>query len=135
MMNNLVKLLMLGTFAFWATGLAQFVHVQIAHHGKIECCDDCDNCGCDNCDCDNCDQDSCLAKDTPTPHAADQHSSTHHDHGCAVCQMLTAMTVDRCSPPPCLAPTNETIFLITIIDAKPPFLRFIYRSPARAPPI
>jgi hypothetical protein len=125
MMNYLLKLLMLGTFAFWATGLAKFVHVQIEHHGKIDCCDDDDDF----------DQESSCATDALTQHPNNQQSPDQHHHGCAICEMLAAMTVDRSTPPPCLTPTLDTIFILIVVDLHPPFLQFVYYSPARGPPV
>jgi hypothetical protein len=90
-----LKLLLLSTFVFWASGVAKYAHEALEHHGRDASVDDDD------------DDDSsaavtvaCVALPQKAQTAASKdHSPPHTKHPCPICQMLAAMVVDRSAPP------------------------------------
>src|SRR5580658_6295338 len=103
-----LRLLLLATFVFWATGTAKYAHEQLEHHGKDASVDDNDD-----------DDDSpapptvatTAGATTPSP----QNQPKSH-HPCPVCQMLAAMTVDRSTPPPLPQISTECIAILVVAD-------------------
>ncbi len=92
MRHRWIQLLLLATFAFWATGAAKFVHEAVDHHGGRDACIDGD--GCDD------DDDGCVAAPTgaittvAAPADRPAPSPDPPKHACPVCQILAAMFVD-----------------------------------------
>jgi hypothetical protein len=120
-----LRLLLLATFVFWATGTAKFAHEQLEHHGKDASLDDNDD-----------DDDLpapavATAAQSPTP-PQDQPKS---HHPCPVCQMLGAMTVDRSTPPTLPQISTECIAILVIADRQAPALFARFTPPARGPPM
>lgn len=116
-----LKLLLLFTFALWASGTAKYAHEQIEHHGK-----DLSAIGVDDDD----DDDSAVAA-TPPSHDQPTHHQQHH---CPVCEMLAAMSVDKSTPPVLPKITSECIALLVVADRLAPVLSAYFTLPARGPP-
>jgi|SRR5271170_1157432 len=117
-----LRLLLLATFAFWATGTAKYAHEQLEHHGKDASVDDDD-------DDDDSPAPAAVAQSAPPP--KDQPKS---HHPCPVCQMLAAMTVDRSTPPPLPQISTECIAILVVADWHAPALFARFTPPARGPP-
>lgn len=93
-----VKLLLLCSFAFWATGAAKVVHELVEHHGgHVSSVVDVD------------DDDDAPVTVAPPADPAHAEQPVHHGHPCPVCEMLAAMVVDQPSPPVTLTPTLDVI--------------------------
>jgi hypothetical protein len=116
-----LKLLLLFTFALWASGTAKYAHEQIEHHGK-----DLSAIGVDDDD----DDDSAVPVNSPSH---DQQPK-HVPHHCPVCEMLAAMSVDKSTPPALPKVTSECIALLVVLDRQAPALYARFALPARGPP-
>jgi hypothetical protein len=116
-----LKLLLLGTFALWASGTAKYAHEQIEHHGKdlsaIGVEDD--------------DDDDLSISVTPTSH---DQPAKHAPHHCPVCEMLAAMSVAKSTPPALPQVSSECIALLVVADRLAPVLPAYFTLPARGPP-
>jgi hypothetical protein len=135
-----LKLLLLTTFAFWASGLAKYSHEAIEHHGRDASVDDDD---------DDDGSESLTSANTPELHGSAQVSnqtntqtftqpSTHAPDKkkgpCPVCQMLAAMVLDRTVPltsPDC---GNQLVCTLILLDLVAPDLLSCLASSARDPP-
>jgi len=119
-----LKLLLVGTFVFWASGTAKYAHEQIEHHGKdMSVADDDD------------DDDSSVAPQAPAPTQDTSNSAKPHPHQpCIVCQMLAAMTADRSSPPALPNALSGCIAMLAVAHWQAPALRWHFQLPARGPP-
>jgi hypothetical protein len=116
-----LKLLLLFTFALWASGTAKYAHEQIEHHGK-----DLSAIGVDDDD----DDDSSIAV-TPTSH---DQPAKHTPHHCPVCEMLAAMSVVKSTPPALPKVTSECVAVLVVLDRQAPALYARFTLPARGPP-
>jgi hypothetical protein len=125
MKSYLLKLLLLATFAFWASGAAKYVHEALEHHGKDASAID--------------DDDSptpAIALDTSFPQQQDQSQSAPKKKSpCPICQMLAAMVVDRSAPP--VMPTRSMRLIDTLVlqDRLAPILHACLALSARGPPM
>lgn len=118
-----IKLLLLSTFAFWATGTAKFTHELLEHHGGRDACvdDDGDDCA------------TPLAA-APTPAGDHPQQPAHPGHPCPVCQMLGAMMVDR---PPGVAvphPSAAVVAVPAVFGQAELVVRLKFAPPHTGPP-
>jgi hypothetical protein len=122
-----LRLLLLLTFAFWATGTAKYAHEQLEHHGKDASIDGDD------------DDDDLPASPTPAvaqaiPTTTPQTQPPKSHHPCPVCQMLAAMTIDRSVPPALPQASTQCIAILAVADWHAPALFARFTLPARGPP-
>jgi hypothetical protein len=119
-----LKLLLLGTFAFWASGTAKYTHEQLEHHGRDASVDNDD------------DDDDSVATPVPVSSAPTQpgQEQKHEHHPCPICQMMAAMSVDRSAPPALPQLVTDCVATIEIVDHAAPDLHTRYVLPARGPP-
>jgi hypothetical protein len=120
-----LRLLLLSTFAFWATGAAKYTHEALEHHGRDASVDDDD------------DDDSSapLAAITQPPVDPSHQQPVKQKHACPVCQMLAGMVADRSAPPtlpPLVGPLIETL---VISDHIAPVVQIRFTASARGPPV
>jgi hypothetical protein len=135
-----LKLLLLGAFAFWASGAAKYVHEAIEHHGRDASLDDDD------------DDDSAgviSAAVSPQQHnpaqtttqtaAQTKTETTTETSGqkkgpCPVCQMLAAMVLHHTAPPVRADRSNLLIGTLVWLDWVAPSVLSCFASFARDPP-
>jgi hypothetical protein len=115
-----LKLLLLGTFALWATGTAKYAHEAIEHHGK-----DMSAAGIED------DDDDSSIPVTPASH---DQPTQHNPHPCPVCEMLAAMSVDKSAPPALPQLSLDCIATLVVLDRQAPVLFAQFTLPARGPP-
>lgn len=96
-----LKLLLLATFAYWATGAARFVHEAVEHRGLHQSAEVDD------------DDDAPVAHDQPA----------HHGHPCPVCQMLAAMVAEQPGPSLSLTPTFDWATSLVLVNHTAPWTR------------
>jgi hypothetical protein len=124
-----LKLLLLTTFAFWASGVAKYAHELMEHHGRDASVDDDDD-----------DDDSAAVtsvavsplQKNPTQTAT--QTPVKKKCPCPVCQMLAAMVLDRTAPivwPDC---SNQLLGTLILLDWIAPDLLCCFASSARDPP-
>lgn len=123
-----LRLLLLGSFAFWASGTAKYVHEQIEHHGH--------DCSLDDDDDDDDSLPPALA-DAAVPAAPSQQSHSAPatpKHPCMVCQMLAAMVSDHAAPPVITPPPLPLLGTLIVPNWAAPALRSCSTLQARGPP-
>jgi hypothetical protein len=106
------KFVLLASFIYWSTGLAQDLHERYEHHHD------------------------------PAPIAAAAAGDQAHkplqapdDHDdCLICQTLKDMRVEPIVPPAMPQPALEWVQILSIIHRQAPVVCFIVFIPARAPP-
>ncbi len=121
-----LKLLLLGTFVFWASGTAKFAHEALEHHGRDPSLADDDD-----------DDDSSVAATpvTPAGQSPARDQSQHKSHPCPVCEMLAGMTVQHTTPPALPQVSGECIELLIVLDQQTPILHVQFVRLARGPPV
>ena len=120
-----LRILLLSTFVFWATGLAKYTHEALEHHGRDASIDDDD------------DDDSPPAATVAGASAVPQDQSQippKPKHPCPVCQMLAAMVVDRSVPPVFPQLSLRLIGTLAVADHVAPIIHAHFSLPARGPP-
>jgi hypothetical protein len=121
-----LRILLLCTFAFWASGAAKYAHETLEHHGHDASVDDGDD-----------DEDSSSSVvTTAAGQGANQQDTAHHPakHPCPICQMLAAMAVDRSSPPALPQLCLRLIGTLSVADHSAPVVPSCFVRSARAPP-
>lgn len=117
-----VRILLLATFAYWATGTAKYVHEAVEHHGHDASIDD--------------DDDAVLispSRDHSSP--LTQSHDPKHKHPCPICQMLAATAVVSSSPPIILAPTLDVVAILSTPHWRSPVVRPAFTYLTTGPPI
>jgi len=132
-----IRALLLATFVFWASGVAQFVHVQIEHQGIAPSLMSADD-----------DQDD----DAPTAPTSSAHvptgmaprqrdpnqqspATTPAKRPCILCQLLSAMLADRVPPIALPRPDTRLVALVSwTVESSFRAVAPLNRQ-ARAPPI
>ena len=115
MKSNWLKFFVLANFAFWASGTARFVHMQIEHADVAFHDDD----GCSNASYESTD---------------DHGNKAHHDQTCFICNSLSAMIAH--SAPAVVAPAVSLDVIATLIvnDWQSPTVGSHYDHSGRDPP-
>lgn len=119
-----LKLLLLATFAFWASGAAKFAHEALEHHGLDASVDDDDDGG----------SPTATLSSGQAPLSPQPASPVPPKKPCPICQMLAAMVVDRSAPP--VIPTLSTLLIETLVlsDRVAPNIHACFVLSARGPP-
>lgn len=124
-----LKLLLLATFAYWASGAAKYVHEALEHHGRDASLDDDD---------DDDDGGPAIAAVSSGPAAAATHGSlpapAKKKIPCPVCQMLAAMVLDRTAPPVIYTCSTQLVDILVLSDRVAPVLHACFALSARGPP-
>lgn len=119
MRNQLLKLTLVLSFAFWATGLAQFAHERLEHcHGA-------------------------EPGTSSITHAAYQAAATlktdstdhHSEADCPLCAMFASMAVRTLAPAPVLLFLHQCIAIAQVWDRLAPIPSFEQFLPSRGPPL
>ncbi len=122
------KLLLLVTFAFWASGAAKFAHESLEHHGRDASVDDDDD-----------DVHSAVPRLTsshaPTNQQDPSQSPAKPKAPCPVCQMLAAMMVDRSAPPAAAPQSTLHVETLNLVNQLAPAPQARFALPARGPPL
>ena len=118
-------LLLLATFAYWATGAAKFVHETTEHQGgRVGLVSDDD------------DDDCKVGSATPDGGRPDRRPEpAQHGHPCPVCQVLAAMVVHggSTSLPPAVA--ADPIAVLTVQNHASPVVRPSFSRLTTGPPV
>ena len=121
-----LRILLLSTFAFWATGAAKYTHEALEHHGRDASVDDDDD-----------DDDSSATPAAAAVPAIPQdrsHQPAKQTHPCPVCQMLAAMVVNQSAPPVVPPLCIRLIGVLAIADHSTPTVPANFSRFARGPP-
>jgi hypothetical protein len=122
-----MKILLLVTFVYWATGMAKHVHKAVERHGRDASVDDDD------------DDDGGLVS-VASPSSAmlvplKQAADPKHKHPCPICQMLAVMAVEGSAPPVTLAPALDLVAVVFPPDWEAPVIRPGYTYLTTGPPV
>jgi hypothetical protein len=99
------------SFAYWSTGLGQYLHEKLEHHHDED------------------EAASVPAKDGSKPlKEADDHDD------CLICQTLKAMKAHPSPPPASPQPALPSVEIVPPPPPQAPVLAFVVFIPARAPP-
>jgi hypothetical protein len=128
MKSYLLKLLLLGTFAFWASGAAKYLHETLEHHGRDASVDDDD-------DDDDLAAPAIASPQSPPQQQNSQQAPAKKKSPCPICQMLAAMVVDRSAPPVIPARSTQLIDRLVLLDRIAPVLHACFALSARGPPM
>jgi hypothetical protein len=121
MKRSLIKLLLLVSFAYWASGLAMCLHERFEHaHDQEEA--------------------AAALNDVKPADPASKNSSepplqAPDDHDdCPTCQTLKLMKVEPLTPPPAIQIVHPYVETLPVIQLQARVLSFVLFLPARAPP-
>jgi hypothetical protein len=120
MKSSWLKLLLLMTFAFWASGAAKYTHELIEHHGQDASVDD--------------DDDDFAVTSTASASQPKDVSHQPVKHPCPICQMFAGMAAARSAPP--ALPTNYLPLVETLViaDHAAPVVQAAFDHSVRGPP-
>ncbi|MGD0766855.1 MAG: hypothetical protein ABSB42_01395 [Tepidisphaeraceae bacterium] len=111
MIRRVSNILVLLTFAYWASGLGECLHERFEHHHeKPQAVES-------------------GKRDSSKPL---QEGDDHDD--CVICQTLKAMKAHQPTPPTLPEPTLPSVEIVPLPQPEAPVLAFVVFIPARAPP-
>lgn len=112
-----VKLVMLAAFAYWASGVAQYLHERIEH------CPDSGECQAATCN-----------LSAPGVHSVQPGRHSHSEEDCPICSMLAHMSVGQSAPPPLIHLAHYCHASPIVPDHRTPLSSYELFLPSRGPP-